>query len=64
MTTEKEETLREIIAWCEQEADKQFDTYRAAYGDERQAITVRGAYWVVACHCREMLEQPTQEDAK
>lgn len=47
--------LREIIDWCEQVADKQYDMYRAAYGDERQAIKVRGAYWVVAAHCREML---------
>ena len=64
MTTDKEKTLREIIAWCEQVADKELDMYRAAYGDDRQAIAVRGAYWAVAAHCREMLEQPTQEDAK
>lgn len=63
MTTEKEKTLREIIAWCEQAADKQCDM-RRAYGDDRQAIAVRGAYWEVASHCREMLEHPTQEDAK
>lgn len=63
MTSEKEQTLREIIDWCEQQADKQYDMYRA-YEDERQAIAVRGAYWVVACHCRQMLGQPTQEDAK
>lgn len=65
MTTEKAETLREIIAWCEQAADKQWDVYRAAYGDERVRAGAAGdAYWSVAGYCREMLGHPTQEDAK
>lgn len=55
MTTEKDKTLREIIAWCEQEAEKQWGMYRAAYGDKRHAIAVRGAYWAVAAHCRGMI---------
>lgn len=55
MTTEKEKMLREIITWCEQVAGKEFDMYRAVYGDERYAIAVRGAYWAVAAHCRGMI---------
>lgn len=54
-TKVRDATLHEIIAWCEQIADKELDMYRAAYGDDRQAIAVRGAYWAVAAHCREML---------
>ncbi len=56
MTTEKEKILREIIAWCEQEADKQNDLYRTTYGDECERADAAGdAYWAVAGHCREII---------
>ena len=56
MNTEKEKTLREIIAYCEQEADKQNDLYRTTYGDERVRADAAGdAYWAVAGHCREII---------
>lgn len=56
MTTEKEKILREIIAYCEQEADKQNDLYRTTYGDERVRADAAGdAYWAVAGHCNTML---------
>ena len=54
--TQKDKTLHEIIAWCEQEADKQNDLYRTTYGDDRVRADAAGdAYWAVAGHCREML---------
>lgn len=54
--TQKDETLHEIIDWCEQEADKQYDLYRTTYGDDRVRTDAAGdAYWAVAGHCREML---------
>lgn len=54
--TEKDKTLHEIIAWCEQVADKKWDVYRAAYGYERVRAGAAGdAYWAVAGYCREML---------
>ena len=72
--TQKDKTLQEVIAWCEQEADKQNDLYRTTYGDDRVRADAAGdAYWAVAGHCREMLgyggtmplEVPNQaEDAK
>ena len=54
--TQKDKTLQEVIAWCEQEADKQNDLYRTTYGDDRMRADAAGdAYWAVAGHCREML---------
>lgn len=56
MKSEKDEILREIIAYCEQEADKQNDLYHTTYGDERVRADAAGdAYWAVAGHCKTML---------
>lgn len=55
-TEARDATLHEIIDWCEQVADKKWDVYRAAYGDERVRAGAAGdAYWAVAGYCREML---------
>lgn len=72
--TQKDQTLQEVIEWCEQEADKQGDKYRTTYGDERLRADAAGdTLERVAAHCREMLgyggnmplEVPNQsEDAK
>lgn len=52
MTTEKEKTLREIIAWCEQQADIQTALYYQTYGEERVRADAAGdAYYAVAGHC-------------
>lgn len=52
----RDATLHEIIYWCEQVADKQYDLYRTTYGDERvRAGAAGGAYLAVAGYCREML---------
>lgn len=54
--TQKDATLHEIIRWCEQEADKQADTYRGSYGEERMRADVAGdTFTRVAAHCRNML---------
>lgn len=56
MNTEKEKILREIIAWCEQEADKQNHLYLTTYGDERVRADAAGdAFYAVAGHCREII---------
>ena len=56
MNTEKEKILREIIAWCEQEADKQHHLYLTPYGDERVRADAAGdAFYAVAGHCREII---------
>ena len=52
----RDATLHEIMAWCEQEADKQYDLYRTTYGDERlSADAAEYAFEAVAEHCWEML---------
>lgn len=54
--TQKDATLHEIIQWCEQEADKQADTYRSSYGEERvRADSAGNTFTRVAAHCRNML---------
>lgn len=54
--TQKDATLHEIIQWCEQEADKQADTYRGSYGEERIRADAAGdTFTRVAAHCRNML---------
>lgn len=55
-TGTRDAKLHEIIDWCEQEAEKQWDVYRTIYGDDRVRADASGdAYWAVAGHCREML---------
>lgn len=63
--TQKDKTLNEIIRWCEREADRQTDTYRSSYGEERLRADAAGdAFTQVAYHCRSMLgysgQMPTE----
>lgn len=54
--TEKDRTLRQVIRWCEREADSQAGIYRGSYGEERVRGDAAGdAYARVAAHCRGML---------